>query len=159
MTTPSGRYAAIHTIWATVSVLPITRIEAERAARALYRHFGGLRLGGPHMGAPARFHGPARRCWITTRTNAGLNKGWQRLVHDVSHRIFARRHPGFRPHAGGHATLEWEMAQFVVQSGWLAGELKPAVRAKPTADERRASRIRRPRSRAGTPNANAPTRH
>lgn len=135
------RYDAVNAVWSTVAVPPITRAEAERAARRLHRHFGGLALGGPHMRGPARFNGEVRRCWITSRSNAGPEKGWPRLVHDVSHRIFARRHPNFRPHAGGHATLEREIAEFVVQSRWLEGVLKPRPTAKPTAPERRAKRI------------------
>lgn len=141
MATADERYATVHAVWSSVTVPPITRIEAERAARGLYRHFGGVGFGGPHMDAAARFNGKVRRCWISPRTNAGLNKGWQRLVHDVSHRIFALRHPSFRPHDGGHATLEREMAQHAVQSGWLAGKLKPKVHARPTPAERRDGRI------------------
>lgn len=135
------RYDAVNAMWSRVTLPPVTRIEAERAARRLYRHFGGLSLGGPNMLGPVRFNGEVRRCWIISRTNAGLEKGWPRLVHDVSHRIFERRHPNFRPHAGGHATLEREIAEFVVQSRWLEGTLKPRPPAKPTVSERRAKRI------------------
>lgn len=135
------RYDAVNAMWSTFTVPPITRTEAERAARRLYRHFGGLALGGPQMRGPARFNSEVRRCWITSRSNAGLEKGWPRLVHDVSHRIFTRRHPNFRPHAGGHATLERQIAEFVVQSRWIEGRLKPRPSVKPTPPERRAKRI------------------
>lgn len=137
------RYEPIDHLWSSVAVPPINRIEAERAARAIYRHFGGVHLGGPQMQEPARFSGKARRCWITRRAGADSSKGWPRLVHDVSHRIFARRHPNFRPHAGGHAALEREVAEYVMEQGWLAGTLRAGPRRKITGEERRAARQRR----------------
>lgn len=143
MPTAPSRYDSIAQLWSTVTVPAITRGEAERAAARIYRRFGAVKFGGPRMLYPARFRGPARRCWISPRGNGGSDKGWQRLVHDVSHRIFAHRHPKFRPHAGGHANLELEIAEFVVRSGWLSGTLKPRQRAKPTALERRANKIAR----------------
>ncbi len=146
MTTTESRYDAVAQLWSAVTVPPITRIEAERAARRIYQHFGSVRLGGPDMTRAARFNGRARRCWITPRTNAGLSKGWQRIVHDVSHRIFARRHPNFRPHAGGHARLEHEIASYVVAKGWLTGTLRSNAKRKPTRAERRAQAIARTES-------------
>lgn len=129
MTRTESRYDVIAQVWSTVTVPPLTRTEAERAARRIYRHFGPVRLGGPHMTRAVRFNGRVRRCWITRKTNAGLSKGWQRLVHDVSHRIFAQRHPHFRPHAGGHARLEHEIASYVIAKGWLSGTLRSKRRA------------------------------
>jgi hypothetical protein len=69
--------------------------------------------------------------WISTKPTTGHHKGWGRLIHDVSHIVFARRHPSFRPHDGGHAALEREVAEYVVAKGWL--EPKPA---KPEPDQR-----------------------
>ena len=146
MTRTESRYDAISEMWTAVMVPPLTRIEAERAARRIFHHFGAIGLGGPHMIRSARFSGRVRRCWITRKTNAGLSKGWQRLVHDVSHRIFAQRHPNFRPHAGGHARLEHEIATYVITQGWLSGTLRPKVRSKPTTPERRAQAIERTES-------------
>ena len=143
MPTAPSRYDSIAQLWSTVTVPPITRREAERVAERIFRHFGAVKLGGPDMVHPARFRGHARRCWISPRRSGGSEKGWQRLVHDVSHDLFAHRHPDFRPHAGGHATLELEIAEFVVRSGWLSGTLKPRQPAKPTALERRAIKIAR----------------
>jgi hypothetical protein len=106
-------------------VLPaITREEAQRANELLCRHFGKVSMGPVTMlkvVAP-RF---TRRCWLSSEPTRGTNhrKGWGRLIHDVSHRIFRRRHPHFRPHAGGHATLEREIAQYVIAKGWLEGSL------------------------------------
>lgn len=122
------------------SLPPITRVEAERAARRLFRHFGAVALGGPLMRYPAKFNGRVRRCWISTKPTEGHLKGWGRLVHDVSHSIFRRRHPNFRPHAGGHATLEAEIAAFVVKQGWLEGTLQPK-KSIVTSDEKRIARL------------------
>jgi hypothetical protein len=146
MTRTESRYDVIAQLWSNVTVPPVTRIEAERAARRLYSHFGAVRLGGPHMTRAARFNGRVRRCWITSTTNAGLRKGWQRLVHDVSHRIFAQRHPSFRPHAGGHPRLEYEIASHVIGEGWLTGTLRPKAARKLTVAERRAQAIARTES-------------
>lgn len=135
-----SRYAPIDALWLSVRRPPISRIEAERAARRICRHFGAVAHGG-RMTHPARFDGEVRRCWITPRINDGLDKGWPRLVHDISHRIFAARHPDFRPHAGGHAVLEREITEYVIQQGWLSGALKPPARRKATPEERRAKRL------------------
>jgi hypothetical protein len=136
MTLDDPRYAPIASLWASMIRPPLTRHEAARAARRIYRRFGARTLGGPAMSTAARFDGRVRRCWITTRQNAPSSKGWERLVHDVSHRLFALRHPHFRAHDGGHATLEREIAQFVVVQGWLNGTLcKPA--APPTTKAQR----------------------
>jgi len=75
MTRTESRYDVIAQLWSNVTVPPVTRIEAEGAARRLYSHFGAVRLGGPHMTRAARFNGRVRRCWISSKTNAGLHKG------------------------------------------------------------------------------------
>lgn len=130
------RYAKVDDVWnAARPVPPCTHEEAERAARRIYRAFGHKKHGGPNA-RTARFNGEVRKCWITPKTDAGLAKGWERLVHDIGHRIFAARHPTFRPHAGGHDALERDIAAYVVAQGFLAGKLrrdKPKGRAAPDA--------------------------
>jgi hypothetical protein len=61
----------------------------------------------------------ARMCWASTKPTTGHHKGWGRMIHDASHRVFRWRHPSFKPHDGGHATLEREMAEYVMRKGWL----------------------------------------
>jgi hypothetical protein len=136
-------YASIDQLWSTVPVPPLSRIEAARAAKRIFRHFGSPSLGGPSMTRAAKFSGKVRRCWISTQVTCGLQRGWQRLVHDVSHEIFALRHPSFRPHAGGHATLERQIAAYVIHSGWLDGRLRPKVPRIPSKHERREKSIER----------------
>lgn len=109
-------------------ILPsITRYEAERAAKRIFKHFGSVAQGGPLQTRPAKMRYGVRVCWLSPKPTSGHHKGWGRLIHDVSHDIFRARHPNFRPHDGGHATLEAEIAQFVASSGWLDGTLKPAL--------------------------------
>ena len=124
----------------------ITREEADRANRLLCKHFGRKSLGPVTMLADV-YPGRTRVCWLSPKPTHGSNhfKGWGRLIHDISHRIFRRRHPHFRPHDGGHATLEREIAQYVVTRGWLEGKLKSraAPLKKLSADERRALLLQR----------------
>lgn len=115
------------------STPPITRAEAQRAAIKIYKHFGKAELRSANFDQPIVYKGTARRCWASTKPAPGKdpNKGWPRLIHDISHRIFRRRHPGFRPHAGGHATLEREIAEYVVAQGWLCDGSPLRPKAKP----------------------------
>jgi hypothetical protein len=62
------------------------------------------------------------------------------MIHDVSHRVFRYRHPGFRHHEQGHAKLEYEMAVHVITSGW-AGD-KPLIKKPPKPSSIEAKRIR-----------------
>lgn len=69
----------------------------------------------------------ARRCWASTKPSSGHGNGWGRMIHDASHEIFEVRHPRARPHDGGHATLEREMAAYVEARGWLVQTAKPVT--------------------------------
>ena len=139
MTPGAARYLTVDAVWESVAcVPPITRAEATVASRKLYRHFGGR---GEHDHQRYRVKPePVRRCWITSKPGAGLDRGWRRLVHDVSHRIFRYRHPGWRPHHPQHALLELELATYVVtQTDWLTGGLAPKPKvARDLVAERRA---------------------
>jgi hypothetical protein len=131
------RYTAVEAAL-PAALPPITREEALRAYRKLVRHFGSVKdlpvgVAEARGGRPIRtFRERARRVWIAPKPTTGHHRGWGRLIHDASHTVFERRHPHARAHDGGHATLEREMAQYVVAKGWLAGSLKPPVKAKPT---------------------------
>jgi hypothetical protein len=124
-------YDSVNKIWPK-EIPPCTRIEAQRGAQRLVTAFIGASYGAPRV----------RRCWIALSPPYGtLSRGWRRLVHDVSHRAWSAQHRGQRPHSGFHAALEREMAEYVVSHGWLDGKLKPTPTAKPTRQERRASRL------------------
>lgn len=139
MSAADPRYVPVAQAW-PATLPPLTRAEAERAARRLFRKFGGVALGSPSMMFAARFR-RVRTCWLSSKETSGHFKGWGRLAHDVSHDIFRARHPSFRPHDGGHATLEREIAEFIVAQGWLSGALRPAEPTKPGLEEKRAKRL------------------
>jgi hypothetical protein len=127
------RYEPVNNAWPAI-VPPCTRHEAERAMKALCRKFGGTIHGSPAMNGPVRSL-RVRSCWITRKPST-LYRGWQRLAHDISHSIFRRRHPSFKPHDGGHATLEREIAEHILAAGWLSGSLRPVAAPKPTTDDK-----------------------
>lgn len=112
----------------------ITRVEAERANRRLRMHFGpadwkaGMERYRAKTGRSYKF--TAKRCWISTKPTSGHHKGWGRLVHDISHRIFSRTYPSRRPHDPLHAKYEADVAAYVVEQGWLDGRLKPPPKVK-----------------------------
>ncbi len=108
---------------------PLTRIEAQRAARLLIRHFTGK----------PRTVNAVRRCWLAVSPPYNeITRGWRRLIHDLSHTIMYRRGHA-KPHSGLHARLELEVAQYVLAKGWLSGSLKPApvLTVKITAADKR----------------------
>jgi hypothetical protein len=116
-----------------------TRQEADRASRAIVRHF---KMG---LAGPLR----VRRCWIAvTPPYDKLNRGWRRLVHDWSHRLFRvrnRQHAATRnrrPHDPSHVRVEREVMQFVLERGFLNGRLAPTVKPKVrTTDADKVARI------------------
>ncbi len=146
------RYVPIATVLPTV--LPaIDRKTARRYAEILVRRFGRLGLGSPNQSRPASLSdwghtAGGRRCWASTTPTDSSNhfKGWGRLIHDVSHIVFSARHPSFRPHDGGHATLEREIAEYVVRKGWL--EPKPKIDPKVVRAARLRTRLQRWESKA-----------
>jgi hypothetical protein len=107
---------------------PITRYEAARAYPRLY--FQLLSRAGK---APRAMELRVRRCWISSKPTRGVNKGWQRLVHDVSHQAFRELYPHKRPHDPLHAHYEQQAAAYVMAKGWLDGKMQ----AKPKAPKRK----------------------
>lgn len=108
-------YEKVNSAW-PVTLPSITRAEGARAARKLIHHF--------HRRRKVRW---SRRCWIAVTPEANtLHRGWRRLVHDVSHRVFDLTHPNSTNHGGLHAKLEQAMVEYVVAQGWLGGPLRPA---------------------------------
>jgi hypothetical protein len=135
------RYAPVEKIWSAQPIPPITRIEAERAARALVRHFGRKSLGAVD-GQLCDMTGPREidRSWISLE-GGRRDKGWPHMVHDLSHRIWRKRHPRFKPHTKGHDVLERELAEYVVAKGWLNRTLLPKAKRKLTREEKMAKKL------------------
>ena len=118
----------------------VTRIEAERAERKLYAKFGALDNGRKRTKCS---YGFGARTWVCLSgdTNS-LNRGWRRLVHDISHDIHGWRYPNKTPHGSFHSTIERELIDYVVtQTDWLNGGLRPKARTKPTVLDKRAQRL------------------
>ncbi len=118
---------------------PLNRKDSVRYATRLVKRFGKLGLGSPNQIRPAslsdwRCQG-GRRVWISTKPTPATDhdKGWGRLIHDCSHLVFQKRHPTFRPHDGGHAALEREIAEYVARKGWLAPRPERKVANDPLA--------------------------
>lgn len=84
-----------------------------------------------------------RRCWIALSGNPSLlGKGWRRLIHDVSHRIYYFQNPNDKGHHSlKQAQIELELGEYVMDQGWLKGKLKPKVRPILTKDEKVAKKI------------------
>jgi hypothetical protein len=130
-----ARYADIN----SASICPpecpaITRIEAERAAYRLCKKFGPERWRAT-SNKWGRWIGPSqvRRVWLSKAATTRHGKGWRRLAHDVSHRIFRGHYPDRRPHDPLHAHYERQIVAHIVESGWLNGVLLPKTRKpKPT---------------------------
>lgn len=115
---------------------PLTRVAAGHYARQLLRRFGQPKDGAvDHMVRPVTWVPPlGRTCWASAKPTRGHFKGWGRLIHDISHLVFRARHPSFRPHDGGHARLEREVAAYVAAVGWLTPKA-PVVR-RATAEDK-----------------------
>ena len=84
-----------------------------------------------------------RRCWIALSGNPSLlSKGWRRLVHDISHRIYYFQYPNDNGnHSLRQAELELELGQYVMDQGWLEGKLKPKAKPIITKEEKVAKKI------------------
>lgn len=144
-------YTAANEPWP--KVLPyITREEAERAATKLCRKFGkwedrsetvkmdaSRRRDYLPAGKGARIFKP----WICLSGDPStVYRGWRRLVHSLSHRIYHYRYPyERRGHARFHHTLEAEMVAFVLSTDWLQGGLKPKAKAAPSIDEKKVAKF------------------
>lgn len=60
--------------------------------------------------------------------------GWHELVHLFSHYASSRLYPHARGHGSLHSTLERDLIEHVVRSGWLEGKLRRPERRKPQVD-------------------------
>jgi len=116
--------------------------EALKAYKRLLNKFGKKETMHPTLGWRKRKLHPGRKkprkCWVCLSGDSNsLRRGWRRLVHDISHRVYDWRFPkSNRHHDIAQAKIEQEMAQFVIDSGWLNGTLKSKPKVKPTKDEK-----------------------
>ena len=150
-------YGQVNRMWP--DELPVLeKIEAERAYKKLINKFGSKKVWSEYSNKwitekksvrRTRKRGTktwktrVRKCWLSLNgdTNS-LSKGWRRLVHDVSHYVYYFRFPNnSQDHNIAQAKIEHEMAQFVINSGWLEGKLKPIIKQPLTKDEKKSKKL------------------
>lgn len=127
----------------------LTPLEAIRAARKLYRFALGVTFPAQNVRLTSgRRYTYIRRATMFVNPNghsAGSRRGWEALVHDLSHYFDSKLSPETRPHASAHARLEIRLINEVRRRGWLDGSLKDEeeVRVEPTAAAVRAEKYAR----------------
>ena len=150
-------YGQVNRMWP--DELPILeKVEAERAYKRLMAKFGTKKVWCEYLNEwetkkksvrLTRKRGTktwkvrVRKCWLSLNgdTNS-LSKGWRRLVHDVSHRVYRFRFPNSsEDHNIAQAKIEQEMAQYVIAQGWLEGKLKPKIKVPLTKDEKKSKKF------------------
>ena len=130
-------YGQVNRMWPD-EIPPITKEEAFKAYKLLTRKFGSKKVWSEYYNkweTKKLYIGRRRprRCWICLSGNCNLlDRGWRRLVHDISHRVYDFRFPqSSRDHNIAQAKIEQEMAQYVIDSGWLEGKLKSKPKVNP----------------------------
>ena len=141
-------YGQVNRMWPD-EIPPITKEEAFKAYKLLTRKFGSKKVWSEYYNkweTKKLYIGRRRprRCWICLSGNCNLlDRGWRRLVHDISHRVYDFRFPQSSiDHNIAQAKIEQEMAQFVIDSGWLDGKLKSKPKPKPTKDEKQTAKTK-----------------
>jgi hypothetical protein len=125
--------------WSAVATIPpLSEAEAIKAARLLYRQFL-WRVQFERRGRPVPRGGGKVEVKVTSghRYNdmrrgviyVNPPRGWDALVHELSHDFHRRLRPRDPGHGDNHRALEREMIEHVVKSGWLDGKLIPKPRA------------------------------
>jgi hypothetical protein len=149
MTTIRESYEPVNAAWQAADVIaPMTRAEAERSARRLFRFATGETFRGTVRVTSGnrysylvswRFPDGIRHSY-TMQVNPSC--GWRQHVHTLSHSFypFCRWRNSDKPHSRSHARLELRMAKEVIRRGWLAGTLRDAPKAASTVDDKRAAK-------------------
>lgn len=112
-------YKPVNDAWPANTPL-LRHKEAVSAAKRLYR-FGMKKpwKGKVKLTSGNRYN---RISYGVLYVNPG--KGWRSLVHSLSHHVHRRTQPSRPAHGVWHRSLELEMIQYVLRSGWLDGKLR-----------------------------------
>jgi len=121
---------------ASPAVVPrLTAAEAVRAAKKLYRFVRRHTWTGTVKVTSGNRYSRVRWGWFSPRTGAhegvmivNPERGWQSLVHLLSHALYRGSH------GGEHARLERRMIREVLKRGWLNGTLKRPPKVTPPRD-------------------------
>lgn len=121
------RYRTVNGTWPDNLPIP-TGPEALTACKLLYRKFRGQPYRGKwELTSGRRYTWPRGGVFYVNPNRHG--RGWHHIVHMMSHLVWRRLFPNAKPHAPGHAHLEKQMIEHVVNSGWLDGKLRRAKKA------------------------------
>lgn len=135
-------YNRVNALWpADIRERPLTALEAIRAACKLYRFVTGRTISAKHVRLTSGNRSTDIRSGVLFVNPQGAkrdtHRGWEALVHDLSHRLINTAH------GGEHARLEIRMIKEVVKRGWLDGTLRDAPKAAaPAVDPRNVKRAR-----------------
>jgi hypothetical protein len=141
----SNLYADTHEAWKVARETPGYRRPpakiAERAAKAALLHFLG-RKRMPRKLLTTITSGNRYNNVVGRNLIINPSRGWENLVHELSHYTWWRLHPEASPHDPGHAGHELRWTKFVIDKGFpfLAD---PPAKPKPTRAQKRAARVER----------------
>ena len=109
-----------------------SKLEAGKAYRILLFKFGRKK----HSGLPYNMALPKLKRW------SEWNKGWWKIIHMASHRVFRYRkqYKNKYDHCLEQALLEKQMIEYALKNKWFDGSLKPKVLSK---DEKKELKVKR----------------
>lgn len=107
--------------------------EAMRGARKLFRFATGRTIERCELTSGNRYTWAYRGVLrVNPDRCESVGRGWQSIVHDISHYAHRRINRGTKPHCKAQALLEARMIREVVKRGFLVGSL---ARVSATAEE------------------------
>ena len=124
-----SKYQEVNDLWKDIKIPYITREEAEKAKNILIRKFGAKKFLPPfHSAMNPKAYRVFKPYICLSGDPTTLWKGWRRLIHSLSHKVYRRRFPQrWFNHSYQQAELELEMCKFVIDKGWLNQTLKSKV--------------------------------
>lgn len=109
-------WKALNRSWPEEMKIPSEK-EAIHGVKRLYRHITGR----PWNRKVVAVRGRSRRTWthhgvlIVAPNYTYPRPGWPAIVHDLSHLLHHRMHPGAKPHDSRQARIEKALQQYVIE--------------------------------------------